>query len=221
MIETNKKIEQYKRDNKEQIAKSKLRAHGGILELESILEQEKMRSEMMRLEALTIEKEEKLRRLKTQEALIDDLMFSDTDAKSIVASHKSIKHRIENDNEVKNNGVAVPNPPRPAQPVSFTSGIGFGTGRSIFLPVPKMEDVPLYIYEEVHLDLGGLNPPSTEELKDTPSMYLSHVKAATNAEVAGGFHSSISCRRALQDAFADITFEPKLCKKSSEPMDTS
>lgn len=174
--------------------------------MESILEAEKMRAEMMRLEVLNIEKQEKLRKVKNHEALIDDLMFSETDAKSIVASHKSARANIEY--EVRMEAPKLPVVPPPA----FTSGIGFSSGSS-FLPVPKLEEVPLYSYEELKLDFGGLHPPTVEELKSTHSSYLDHIKSTTPGELAGGFHSSIACRRALQDAFADIALQPKLIKK--------
>lgn len=217
IIDTNKRIEQYKRDNKESLAKVRTQSkfNEELLELDAILEEEKMRSEMMRLEALRVERQEKLRKLKSHEALIDDLMFSETDAKSILASHKSSKANFEYD-------VQIDVPKVVPAPVAFTSGIGFGSGRTSFLPVPKSEEVPLFSYEELKLDFGGLHPPTIDELKSTHSKYLNHVKAATTPEVAGGFHSSIACRRALQDAFADITLQPKLIRKMDEliePMD--
>jgi CDK-activating kinase assembly factor MAT1 len=214
IVETNRTIEQYKKDNKEQIGKSRSRLNDELLELDTILENEKMRAEMLRLESLTLEKQEKLRKLKNHEALIDDLMFSETDAKSIMASHKNSKANIDYDIDPIQTAPSVP------APVAFTSGIGFGSGRTSFLPVPKAEEVPLFVYEELNLDFGGLNPPSIEELKSSQSAYLNHVKAATPAELAGGFHSSIACRRAIQDAFSDITLQPKLIKKC-EAMDVS
>jgi CDK-activating kinase assembly factor MAT1 len=225
VVETNRSIEQYKKDNKEHIEKSKSRRKEVVLELDEILEQEKLRTEMLRVEILNMEKAEKIRRLKTHEALIDDLMFSDVDAKSIVATHKSMKSRgVEQETDVggrfgsnNGNGLGAMMKDNQAPTVSFTSGIGFGAGRSTFLPVPMAEEIPLFFYQELHLDLGGLDPPTKEELKESHSKYLNHIKAATPAEIAGGFHSSISCRRALQDAFADISFQPKLIQKLEEP----
>lgn len=212
IIETNKMIEQYKKENKDQISKCRNRKPDTILELETILEHEQQRTELRRVETLASAKEEKLRKLKNREALIDDLMFlDDVDAKAIVEQHKATAAAQEN--------IAPELPPPPPAPTQFTSGIGFGTGLGSkgFLPVPKVEEVPLFVYKPFIMEIGGPEPPSLEELKflhqqkyQQPSPYLQHIRAAEKGEIAGGYHHSLACRRALQDAFMDIAMQPKI-----------
>jgi len=228
VVETAKLIEQYKKDNKEQIAKSKARPRQEILDLEAIIEEENMLSEMRRQEIATSERDEKLRKLKNREALIDDLMFSDSDADYIITSHKETvaKQSLATAKAAEvNDGSNAPPVHNAAVQSKFTSGVRIGTGAPSgfsFLPVPKVEEVPLFAYEPLRLDLGGLEPPSQQELTTGKLSYLANVKAATVSEKAGGFHSSIACLRALQDAFADISFNPKLLGiRSDVSMDLS
>ncbi|CAL8129180.1 unnamed protein product [Orchesella dallaii] len=236
IIETNKQIEQYKKENKDQITKSRARKPTEILLLEAIIEEENRRSEFRQRESLTSAKEEKLRKQKNHEALIDDLMFLESDAKSIVESHKQAhqtetaaaetksatayqsSHLVGNSNLTSNfpSSSGASGAPAPfQQATTFTSGIGFG-GSATFLPVPKgLGEVPLFVYKPLVLLIGGPDPPTLEELKypsSSSSTFLQHIRAASEGEIAGGYHHSIACRRALQDAFMDIAMQPKLLK---------
>lgn len=84
IIGTNKRIEQYKKDNKEMILKNKTRAGREEIELEEILDMEKQEEEQRRAEIIRLEKEAKRRKLRDKEALIDELMFSQENAKNII-----------------------------------------------------------------------------------------------------------------------------------------
>ncbi|ODM98996.1 CDK-activating kinase assembly factor MAT1 [Orchesella cincta] len=227
IIETNKLIEQYKKENKEQITKSRTRKPTQILLLEAIIEEENRRSELRHMESLHSAKEEKIRKQKNHEALIDDLMFLESDAKAIVESHKATQaHQQVEASEIKplpsQLGISSlsSSAPQPAyqQATTFTSGIGFG-GSASFLPLPKgLGEVPLFVYKAFLLEIGGPPPPSLEQLKYPSSGkegHLQHIRPATEAEIAGGYHHAIACRRALQDAFMDIAMQPKLLKSRS------
>ena len=63
VIETNKKIEQYKKENKEQILKNKTKLGKKENELEELLEQEKLEKEQRRIELAKEEKELKKKKL--------------------------------------------------------------------------------------------------------------------------------------------------------------
>ncbi|CAG7836358.1 unnamed protein product, partial [Allacma fusca] len=216
-LETNKKIEQYKKDNREQISKGKSRASEDILELEAIIEEEKLRTEQYQRRSMILEKEEKLRKIKNREALIDDLMFSDTDAKSIVALHKTEANDARDLDLDFDMGKSVDGTSTAASsvfqvPGHFSTGIQIGRqATTSFLPVPKVEEVPLFHYEEHHINFSGPPIPSLDSLTRSNHKYLTFVKAATVSERAGGFHSKIACRRALQDAFQDISLKPSFC----------
>lgn len=240
IIETNRQIEQYKKENKEQISKSRHRKPTELLELEQLLLEEARLNELRHLESLKSEKAEKLRKLKSQDALIDDLMFSDGDAKSIVEQHKAVVSSAQQDQqngETKGflsqlqHGITTAASTAPGSSTShntFTSGISFGSrNTSTFLPVPKVEEVPLFVYRALELEFCGPSPPSKEHLLQSAtttssSMYLSHIRPASEAEIAGGYHHLLACRRALQDAFMDIAMQPELLVAHKiEGMDTS
>jgi len=224
--ETNMKIELYKKENKAQISQCKGKPNPEILELEAILDEERMRAETNRLQSLNLEKEEKLRKVRNHEALIDDLMFSDTDASSIVAQHKKDDAVVPE----KTNGhsskplesfvsnISVPNQSGANLRPQFTSGIGIGSlgagASSRFLPVPKTEEAPLYSFTDQNIDLGGFSVPTIGELKTTKSAYLKHMRTPTVAQLTGGYHPSVPVRRYLIEAFAGLDMQPKLLHQS-------
>ena len=75
IVNTNKKIEQYKRDNREQILKSKGKLGREEYELEEMLEFEKQQTELRKQEIIMEETETKKKKIREKEALIDELMF--------------------------------------------------------------------------------------------------------------------------------------------------
>ena len=81
-------LAEYKEKHREQIARNRHRVSKAELELESIvLEEGKKESHWHKVK----KEEEEMRKKRQQdkEALIDDLMFSDADAKDIVSQHKA------------------------------------------------------------------------------------------------------------------------------------
>lgn len=54
-------------------------------------------------------------------------------------------------------------------------------------------------------DLCGPEPPPLDALQS--SGYTTHVRSASEPELAGGFLASLACHRALQDAFCGLHFE--------------
>jgi len=230
VLETSKRIDEYKKSNHEQIAKAKARHNPGLLELEALLEEEKLLVEHRIFESLALEKDEKVRKLKTKEALIDDLMFSDTDAGVIMASHKSQQEKQEQEellvqddltkrrreihaetaarlNMIKAHGVAPPS--RPQFSTGITAGITGG-----FLPVPKKTQENLFTYEEPVVFNNGPQTPTFENLislADTsgPTPFGRLVRKPDRSSKGGGYHPEYEVRRALSEAFSDILFNPK------------
>ncbi|KAG5868986.1 hypothetical protein JTB14_025265 [Gonioctena quinquepunctata] len=192
IVNTNKKIEQYKRDNREQIVKSKGRMGREEYELEELLEIEKQMEEARKKELQMEELEAKKKKIREKEALIDELMFSNADAKNIVNTFAQQVQQAKEE-EVK----------KPVQRATqFSSGIQFGRQpQTSFLPVP-VDDGPLYHYEPITFPTDGPRPPTDSELANRG--FLSHVRAETEQERAGGFKSNIACTRALQDAMMGL-----------------
>lgn len=189
IIETNKKIEQFKKDNKDFIMKNKVKISREEFELEEMLEEEKIMEEARKRALIEEEREQKKKKIKAKEALIDELMFSTGDASKIVETFAETQNIAKTVTKV-------------AKPVQFSSGVKLGRQRTDFLPVPKIEEGEPFIYKEVPVDLCG--PPAPDWNLIVTGGYLKNVKTENEQERAGGYESNIACMRALQEAFAGL-----------------
>lgn len=199
VIETNKKIEQYKKDNKEQIAKSKSKLGRSEYELEEMIELEKQKEEERRIELVKEEIEAKKKKIREKEALIDELTFSDANAKNIVESFASAIQT-----QKKEAAKAALSPIKATQ---FSTGIKFGNqGNQTYLSVPKIEEGPLYSYMPIRQQIDGPSPPNWRELQARG--YVSHIRNECQVERAGGFKAHVACLRALQEAMAGLYHNP-------------
>nr|CAG4641972.1 EOG090X0BPM [Eurycercus lamellatus] len=205
---TNKAIDTYKRENKDVIQRNKNKASQEELELEELLEAEEARRRERAGVHASAELEEKKQKHKAREKLIDELMFSDADAKSIVASHaQAVAATAAKEHSISSK--------------LFSSGIQIGLrgSRNTFLPVPKQEDLPLYSYIAPIFDYNGPTPPAIESLGRRN--YFANIRAATVAEKAGGYTEALSCCRALQEAMGGLFYSPQSSRRSMEDMETS
>lgn len=192
VVNTNKKIDQYKRDNREQILKSKGKLGREEYELEELLEMEKQQKEHRTHEIIVEETESKKKKIREKEALIDELMFSNANAKNIVETFAQ-QAKEAKEEEAK---------ALPAKIGQFSTGIQFGKqSHSTFLPLP-VEDGPLYSYKPIVWQKDGPRVPPEEEAIEKG--YINHVRGESLQERAGGFKCSIACMRALQDAFSGL-----------------
>jgi len=205
VVNTNKKIETYKKENAIIIERNKGKLTKDQLFIEELLEQEKER-EMIGNQLFI---EEDLKTVKTKnklhEALVDELMFSDLPAHQILATHTTemrerlkqqpiadqVSHKLQkvNKNETK----------------MFSTGIKLGKGSNVFEPLPKTIEVVAYEYIEPKLDINGPQCPRFEAL--SADGYLNHVRSATNPELSGGFLPHYPCYRALCEAFCGLYFK--------------
>lgn len=198
VINTNKKIEQYKKENKDQIQKSKGRLGKDEFELEELLELEKQMNEARKQEILLEESQAKKKKVQRKEALIDELMFSNTDAKNIVQSFAQ-QAKEEQEEEAKK---------PPQKKTKFSTGIEFGRKSQVsFLPVPT-DDGPLYQYTPVTLEPDGPQPPAENDV--ITKGFMNHVRTETEQERAGGFQTNIACMRALQEAMMGLYHTKKV-----------
>lgn len=201
-LETNKKIEKFRKENRELILKNKARAGREEAELEALLELEAAQEEARRAQIAFEEKEEKRRKLRNKEALIDELMFSSGNARNIVQTFAESRAQ---DAALQSVQVA-PQPPPASRLAQFSSGIQIarGSGQNDFLPVPKVDDTPLFCYEPPQRLFDGPEPPSWQDVDGQG--YLSHIRGASEEEKAGGYIPHIGCLRALQDAMAGLYY---------------
>uniref|UniRef100_A0A2A4J761 CDK-activating kinase assembly factor MAT1 n=1 Tax=Heliothis virescens TaxID=7102 RepID=A0A2A4J761_HELVI len=191
IVGTNKRIEQYKKDNKEIIMKNKAKIGREEVELEEILEIEKQMEELRRAEINRLEQEAKKQKIREKEALIDELMFAEGDAKDILNTFAMNKANKQEE--------VLPAVPKVTQ---FSTGVKF-TRVSTQPTLPLIEEGPLYKYEPpVVPDRCGPDPPSIEDI--VALGYLKHVRAENETEKAGGYKSTLPCLRALQDALTGL-----------------
>lgn len=109
ITETNLRIEQYKKENKDLIAKNKARISKEQYELELILEREQELADRWKQDVQSLETQLKKRKAIEKEAMIDELMFTEGDAASIV------KTFVKNVEEEKKELEAASLPPPPSK----------------------------------------------------------------------------------------------------------
>lgn len=195
IVNTNKKIEQHKRDNKEQILKNKNKMGRDEYELEELLELEKQHEELRRNEIKIEEIEAKKKKIREKEALIDELMFSSGNAKNIVETFAQTIKESKEESKV------------PVKATQFSTGIQFGRQQTSFIPIPTDEG-PLFTYKHPVLVADGPRPPNEEDVISRG--YINHIKTESEQDRAGGFKSNIACMRALQDALAGLYHTKKV-----------
>uniref|UniRef100_A0A1B0BHL2 CDK-activating kinase assembly factor MAT1 n=1 Tax=Glossina palpalis gambiensis TaxID=67801 RepID=A0A1B0BHL2_9MUSC len=196
VIGTNKRIEQYKKENREFIQRNKTRMGREEFELEEVLELEKAQDECRKQELLALETEQKKKKAREKEALIDELMFSGKDASEIV---NEFAEKVE---KLREEEKQVP-PHKPSK--QFSTGIKFGRSADHqFLPVPKLEEGPLYVHEGPILFVEGPNSPTVFEIENKG--FMTHIRSENIIERAGGYRSLIACQRALQDAMQGLFY---------------
>ena len=199
ILETNKKIAEYKDINKAQIAKNKHKAKAELLELEDILAEEKSLADKAKAEQEEIEKITKLRKVQNKEKLIDDLMFSDIDAGAIVKDHATKLNAANDTDGIAKYGTG-------AEVVAAARAAMGNSQKQTQLSsnLPVNEGKP-YTYEPLDTFYDGPTPPTWEIVRDHG--YYKHIRPAEQAEKAGGYVENIACLRVLQEAMCGLYFE--------------
>ena len=198
IIETNKAINEYKEVNKAQIAKNKHKTKAELLELEDILAEEKSLADKAKAEQEELEKIAKLQKVQNKEKLIDDLMFSDVDAGAIVKDHASKANVASDISGIAKYGSGAE--------VAAASRTAMGNSqKQISLNSNIMNEGTPYTYEPLNTFYDGPTPPTWENVRDQG--YYRHIRAAVEAEKAGGYIENIACLRALQEAMCGLYFE--------------
>jgi CDK-activating kinase assembly factor MAT1 len=121
-------------------------------------------------------------------------MFSTENAQSILQTYAD---KIEE--ERKEQELAPP----PPKITKFSTGIKFTSStHQQYLPIPKVDEGPLFVYEEPEFEIHGPSVPKYDEISE--KNYLKHIRQETPVEKAGGFHSKIACWRALTEAMQGL-----------------
>ncbi|XP_054278148.1 CDK-activating kinase assembly factor MAT1-like isoform X2 [Macrosteles quadrilineatus] len=193
--EMNRKIDQYKKDNRDIILKNKIKIGKEELELEELLEEEKHVDELRKRELIKEEQELKKKKIKEKEALIDELMFSNADAKHILSTFAQNSLAAKEDE----------NKPQLPKASQFSTGIKFSRHNTGYAPIPRMEEAPPYVYTPLKLTIEG---PSLPLWSDLESGFIDNTRAETLDQRAGGFTAKYACMRALQDSLDGLFLTP-------------
>ncbi|XP_053962505.1 CDK-activating kinase assembly factor MAT1 [Anastrepha ludens] len=194
IIGTNKRIEAFRRENRDIIQRNKTRMGREEYELEEMLELERAQEEARRQELAELETEHKKKKAREKEALIDELMSSGKDATEIV---NEFAEKVE---KLREEEKKVP-PPKPAS--QFSTGIQFGrSSDQMFLPLPKAEEGPLYVHIAPTLYMEGPAAPPSNDIETKG--FIVHVRPENTAERAGGYKAYMACQRALQEAMMGL-----------------
>lgn len=194
IVNTSKKIEQYKKDNRETILRNKNRLGREEYELEMELDREKLDEEERRKTLHQQEIDAKKRKIKEKEALIDKLTTSYEDAATIVDGYAKQAEIAREEAKI----VPV------LKPTEFSTGVKFG--QQGFLPVPKLEEGPTYCYVAPVVIVNGPTVPNREDVLQ--KRFIRHIRQETPTERSGGFESVIACQRALQEALQGLFQAP-------------
>jgi CDK-activating kinase assembly factor MAT1 len=226
VVETNKKIEQYKKENMDQIKRARILGNPRIHELDAILEEERLAAAKRNFENTVLEQEELRRKLKSKEALIDNLMFSDTDANVILKDYKLKTEQEDVENkalmetkraEFLAAAVAAskitdrPTNANVTKPVSkpghFSTGVSIGGAPPLKAPQALPVKEELFVYEEIQYHHPNI--PTIEDIKG--KKYACSYRETTEEELAGGYHVCKSVHRGLLDIFTPehILFDPE------------
>lgn len=198
--ETNRRIEQYKKENKESIIRNKIKFNKDVLELERLIEEEQQHEINKREMLEKQEIEAKRRKIMEKEALIDELMFSDNDAKEILNFFAENKHQASTD--VMDGEMKSVKKETIKRASYFSTGVKIGDNQIFSHTLPKIEEGPLYVYVEPEVVVEGPPYPSWNDLEAMG--YLRHVRQESLDERAGGFMSSLACMRALQESMCGL-----------------
>lgn len=200
VIETNRRIDQFKKENKEVILKNKIKIGKDELELEEMLEEEKQSEEIRKRELFKEELEIKKKKAREKEALIDELMFSNADAKNIV-NQFAMNSLAAKEEAIKQQQQQYSSAPARAA-TQFSTGIKFGRQKHSHYSLQKIEEGPLYAYKDPELPRDGPPFPSSQEVESKG--YTTHMRIITPEERAGGYTAQIACMKALQEAIVGL-----------------
>lgn len=222
-------IDDYKKANKDVIQRNKNRQSQEEIELEELIEAEKAQQAEKAAMYAKAELEEKKQKHKAKEKLIDELIVSDADAKDIIASHAQAAAAMAKE---LSKPVATAPPPAVVKSSTFSSGVQIGLrgSKASFAPIPRQEDLPTFTYTPTIFDYNGPTPPSIEKMMkeekkieeakkhnktfDEETDFYANIRAATEAEKAGGYIVAFSCCRVLQEAMGGLFYVPMSSHKA-------
>ncbi|XP_053399587.1 CDK-activating kinase assembly factor MAT1-like [Mercenaria mercenaria] len=191
---TKKMVEQYKKENKDIIQKNRSKLSKDEEYLEMLIAEEEKESKLRHELDLMEVMKEKNKKKKNKEALIDELMFSDLPASTILAGHNaSSMHETMMETEK-------------TAATAFSSGAKFGFSKGAGnIPVPS-EVGEAFVYTPCELEILGPTAPSEDDVLQKG--YLQNIRGASDSDKAGGYDAKMACQRALMEAMCGLFLNP-------------
>jgi len=210
---TKRRIEVYKKDNSDLIAKNRGKKSKDEELIDDQLEMEKELALFKKTHGLQLDSEVQLTRTKNKakEDLVDKLMNYELPATQILANHSdeakrlldAEKKKLAQQEEQEQMQLLLIRQ-RDKQAGKFSTGIEYGRGSNLFQPnAAVVQDEP-YVYEPELVRLNGPPCPSIQDLESQG--YLSRYPVPDEAAFAGGFSILYPCLRSLQEAFRGLYF---------------
>lgn len=191
--EMEKKIENYEKQNKNEIRKNYGKKSRSEDEIERQLDSEIMKG-LERQRILREEQEQSMiSRQRNKTSLIKDLMAASEGAASLVVQTHS--ERLKEEQKRENQKKKEQELALAAKASEFSSGVKMGFANLPSAPVKPIKE-ELYRYEPPILS-ATLPAPSWDELEE--GGYLNYVRRASPQAMAGGYSEHYACLRALQD----------------------
>jgi len=188
--ETKALVDEFQRQHEDIIAKNKNRRSKDDEWIQKMLtEEESQRRAHIEAEN-SLAPEEKVEKKGEEEmrALMAEFMSSDTPAEFIVNDKKRQQYLADQEKQK-----AEKTQSRPKQHLDHKQQI---------VPLGALSEGEPYVYEPMLMELNGPPVPSIDELGSRG--FLKHIRAAATWQLAGGYHESLGCYRALIDAHCDL-----------------
>lgn len=218
--ETKKRIEAYKKENAELIARNRSRKSRDEELIDQLIEEEKELQAFRKEFGFRQDSREQIAREKNKqkEKLIDELMQSNASASQILQSHSELanmelrkQQQLASEREEQEMMTVMQIMKRKGEKGKFSTGISYSSSlRAGDMDHPMhadQHDEP-FVFTAETMELNGPPVPTPAELEDEG--YLVHVRAAERSEKAGGFRNTFPCYRALQEAFCSLFFTPEV-----------
>jgi len=196
--ETKKSIDEFQRRNEESIQKNKNRRTKDDEWIQRMLYEEEIRKrnhfDAMQSANSSAEPKKERKGEDEMRALMAEFMSSDIPAEFIVNDKKRqqylAKQAADQEKQEQKNQQNRP------------KNQSIADQKQQIVPLSAISDGEPYIYEEISIDLNGPPIPKMEELGSLG--YLKHIRAASVGQLAGGYHESLGCYRALTEAHCDL-----------------
>lgn len=213
VMETNVRIDEFKRENAERLKKSRKISRDLFLIEEELEKERELESSR---DLLLVENENTVNAARVvaaqRESLVDELLQSDRPAELILRSHKQqTEAELAAIDEMEQKRLAQRAEMirrRQQQKLTTTTGLRINEKHNLgtFEDHERLPVGEIYTYRPVVLPNHG--PPCPTPRTIVRHRYVDHVRAPNSADLAGGFNALFPCQRALQEAIIDLTFIP-------------